>query len=90
MIKTVQNSLVKAKEKEEKYKQLKKVRRYFFIGAQGRANILETAIKLLPNDTNNKLYSLSEQYNEFYETYPYVCLNLSQLISLKDKNAPEV
>ena len=51
---------------------------------------MSEAVQALPKDKDNKLYSLSESYEQFYAEYPVVCLVLAEFEKLKEKNAAKV
>lgn len=76
-------SIKKAEEKEKKYPQLKKIRRFVFIDAEGGdigklgqsvRGKMEHVLAVVPKDPANKFYFITGGYKEYFATYPYTCL----------------
>ena len=67
--KVIEASLRQADEKEQKYKQLKKVRRYFFIGGKSpqEQERMGRVVAAVPASSDNKIYSLAEDFSQFHK-----------------------
>jgi len=74
----------KASEKEEKYKGLQKVRRYFFVDEQ-KVDANHDGVKFVMGclgekmQKEDKYYGLGESFEQFSNTYPWVLLDSNKI-----------
>lgn len=84
----------KANEKEQKYKNIQRVRRYFFV-AEEKVRIdaegLQFVLKCLDErkSKEDKFYGLSEGFESFATLYPFMLLSSQKLKQAAEKGKEE-